>query len=187
MIRLFYNYYQDSNIERRKEIDLCFYKNLTNPHINMIVIESQQKLTYNNYIDRINQLANPDDISVFCNSDIYLDDTILKTQYMKPRDVYALSRWDVDKQGNAKFWNRKDSQDTWIVRGKVEPLNGDFALGTPGCDNRIAHEFQKSGHLVSNPGISIKTYHVHTSNVRNYNKSTPSVPPPYLTVEPISL
>ncbi len=187
MIRLFYNYYRDSNLERRKEIDLCFYKNLTNHHINIIVIESQEKLTYNNYIERINQLADDNDISVFCNSDIYLDETILKTQYMKPRDVYALSRWNIDKKGEYSFWNRPDSQDTWIIKGKVGALEGDFALGTPGCDNRIAYEFRKAGHTVSNPGLSIKTYHVHASNVRTYNKSTPSVPPPYLTVDPISL
>lgn len=183
MIRLFYNYYEDKNPLRKPEIDLCFQKNLMNPHINVIIIESQTKLTYNNFFERINQLAEPNDISVICNSDIYLDETIKLAHHMLPNQIYALSRWDVIKTGEAIFSNRKDSQDTWIVKGTVKNVSGDFTLGVRGCDNRIAWEFNKSGYKVSNPSKSIKTYHVHNSNIRNYSNRD-VVPEPYMIVEP---
>lgn len=187
MIRLFYNYYEDRNHKRKQEIDHCFQKNLHNRHINVIVIESSHKLTYNYFFERINQVVEPNDVSVICNSDIYLDDTITLTQHMRHDQFFALSRWDILKNGEAVFTNRRDSQDVWIVRGPVRKINGNFTLGMRGCDNRIAHEAAKAGYHVLNPSRSIKTYHVHNSNIRNYTFNDPAVPEPYMTVDPCRL
>lgn len=184
MIRLFYNYYEEKNPLRKPEIDFCFQKNLANKNINVVIIESQTKLTYNYYFDKINQCAEADDISVICNSDIFMDETIVLAKNMKAGQVYALSRWDMLKTGESIFSNRKDSQDTWIIRGQVKPVNGFFTLGMRGCDNRIAHEFHKAGYLVLNPSRSIKTHHVHNSNIRNYTFNDAAVPEPYMIVEP---
>src|SRR5204862_5215377 len=51
------------------------------------------------------------------------------------------------------------SQDVWAFEGPVKPVAfSDFALGKPGCDNRIAYELGQAGYEVLNPCLSIKTY-----------------------------
>ena len=94
MIRLLYNYYEDKNPARKKEIDFCLQKNLENPYLNVIVIESMEKPTYSMFFDKINQLTGPEDINIICNSDIFFDETIQMTSHLAPHRAYALSRWD---------------------------------------------------------------------------------------------
>lgn len=187
MIRLFYNYYEDPNIARKREIDLCLQKNLQNKFLNVVLIEQQSKLSYNDFFTRINKvITNEDDISIICNSDIFFDETIELANKIEPKQLYALSRWDWHQNQPPILFNRPDSQDTWIVRGTISNVDGNFTLGKKGCDNRIAHEFHKAGYSVINPSKSIKTYHVHGSNIRNYSYSD-VVPGPYLTCGPIEL
>lgn len=169
MIRLIYNYYEDKNPVRKKEIDFCLQKNLNNPHINVIIIETDGKPEYNLFFNKINELTTPDDINIICNSDIFFDDTILLTSHLGPHCSYALSRWDYINDQNIKLFNRADSQDTWIIRGHAQNIIGNFTLGKKGCDNRIAFELKDAGYKPSNPAYSIKTYHVHNSGVRNYS------------------
>jgi hypothetical protein len=186
MIRLFYNYYEDKNPARKKEVDFCLQKNLANPHIKTIIIESNRKPTYTYFFQKINQITEPDDINIICNSDIFFDETVVLASNIKHKELYALLRWEWQPNGAALFHERPDSQDTWITRGRIENVFGDFTLGIRGCDNRIAHEFLHSGYDVKNPAKSIKSYHVHTSQVRNYTVSD-VVPPPYHTFMPTSL
>jgi hypothetical protein len=186
MIRLFYNYYQDKNPVRKQEIDFCLEHNQNNPHFNMVMVDSAVKPTYKFFFNQINEITDPDDINIICNSDIFFDDTIQLALNIKEKEVYALLRWEWHPSGRALFLERHDSQDTWIVRGKVENVFGDFSLGIRGCDNRIAHEFHKAGYVVTNPSKTIKTYHYHTSRVRNYTMAD-VVPPPYYTLMPSSL
>lgn len=186
MIRLIYNYYEDKNKVRKREIDFCLQKNLDNPHINVVIIETEEKPTYNLFFQKINEMTGPDDINIICNSDIFFDETIILTATMKHKQVYALSRWDYINEHNIKLFDRHDSQDTWIVKGRVENVISNFTLGKKGCDNRIAYEFKNAGYLISNPSRSIKTYHVHNSNIRNYSQRD-IVPGPYHTVHITSL
>lgn len=186
MIRLFYNYYEDKHPDRKKEIDFCLQQNLNNPHLNTIIFETPSKPTYNTFFHKINEITGPDDINIICNSDIFFDDSISLVSTIETRSVYVLCRWDWHSADHVVFANRPDSQDTWIIKGKVENVFGDFCLGVLGCDNRIAYEFNKAGYRVSNPSKSIKTYHVHNSGIRNYTKKD-VVPPPYLTLHPRSL
>lgn len=169
MIRLLYNYYEDKNPVRKKEIDFCLQQNLANPHINVVIVETAEKPTYSFFFNKINELTGPDDINIICNSDIFFDDTILLTQHLAHRASYCLSRWDYINSQNTKLFDRSDSQDTWIVRGPVQSVIGNFTLGKRGCDNRIAWELKDAGYPPTNPARSIKTYHVHNSNVRNYS------------------
>jgi hypothetical protein len=180
MIRLFYNYYEDKAPLRKKEIDLCLQKNLSNSFINTVVFETPTKPTYDLFFQKINDITGPDDINIICNSDIFFDETIQLAEQIKHKEMFALLRWEWLPAG-PRFFERPDSQDTWIVRGKVENVFGDFSLGIRGCDNRIAHEFEKAGYKVSNPSQSIKTYHVHNSGVRNYTMKE-VIPGPYLTI-----
>jgi hypothetical protein len=187
MIRLLYNYYEDNNPVRKKEIDFCLRQNLSNPHINVIIVESADKPRYDDMFGKLNRITNSDDINIICNSDIFFDETILLAErFLRPRDVYALTRWDYINEHNVKFFDRRDSQDTWMWRGKLENVIGGFSLGKRGCDNRIAHEFRDAGYRIMNPSRSIKTYHVHTSNVRNYTQND-VVHGPYFHVDITSL
>ena len=183
MIRLFYNYYEDKNPLRKQEIDFCLQKNINSPYLTTIIVESADKPSYNYFFQEINKITGPDDINIICNSDIFFDDTIYLTNQLKHREAWALSRWNWHGPNHIVFFDRPDSQDTWIVRGKVENVFGDFTLGMRGCDNRIAHEFHKAGYAVSNPSKSVKSYHVQNSNIRNYTMAD-VVPPPYHTIQP---
>jgi len=169
MIRLLYNYYEDKNPVRKKEIDFCLQKNLENQYINTIIIDSAEKLTYSFFFNKINEITGPDDINIVCNSDIFFDDTILLTSNLKNHEAYALSRWDYFNVNKCELFDRQDSQDTWIVRGQIKNVISDFTLGRKGCDNRIAYELAEAGYNPKNPSKSIKTYHFHTSNIRNYS------------------
>lgn len=187
MIRLFYNYYEDKNPLRKREIDYCLQRNLANKLITTIICESPGKPSYKFFFDQINKVTGPEDINIICNSDIFLDETISLALNIKDKQLYALSRWDwLGNDALTRFFDRPDSQDTWIVKGKVEDVFGDFTLGIRGCDNRIAYEFMKAGYNVSNPSKSIKTYHVHNSGVRNYTMAD-VVDPPYHTIPTSSL
>lgn len=187
MIRLIYNYYEDKNLQRKKEIDLCLQKNLANSALNVVIYENASKPTYKDLFEKANSLTGPNDINIVCNSDIFFDSTIeLTEKYLLGKTAYALCRWEWADETHNHFWNRSDSQDTWIVRGKFDNVYGDFQLGIRGCDNRIAHEFQKAGYTVRNPSRTIKTFHVHNSGVRTY-RHIPPIPPPYLTLPPTDI
>jgi len=188
MINLFYNYYKAKTKERQKEIDFCLHKNLSNNFLNTIIIESQENLTYNFFFDTINKFSIGNDINIICNSDIFFDESIALCSSINKNECIALSRWEYKGDNQIKFLEREDSQDTWIFRGFIKNIYGDFTLGKPGCDNRIAYEIEKAGYKIINPARQIKTYHVHNSNIRNYNiKNYQSqlVPGPYKTI-PIS-
>jgi len=186
MINLFVGYYQCGNPVRQKELDHCLARNVTNKLLNAIVLETPERLKFNFFFNKINKITSDNDINIIANSDIYFDETIQLTAGMTHNDCYALSRWDVTRAGTAAHMDRRDSQDVWIVRGKVRNVFGDFYLGYRGCDNRIAYEFQKAGYVVRNPSKTIKTYHLHLSNIRSYNMSN-VVSEPYLTVQPTIL
>ena len=74
------------------------------------------------------------------------------------------------------------SQDAWIFTPPIpKKICADFTLGCPGCDNRIAAEFNKAGWILSNPSKLIKCYHLHISAIRNYGDavSGPHISIPY--------
>jgi|SRR5579859_585227 len=185
MIRLFYNYYEDKNSYRKNEIDFCLQKNLANPHLTTIVMDSIGKPTYDLFFHKINEVTSANDVNIICNSDIFFDDTIKFAEQIGHKELYALLRWEWSPSGS-QLHERPDSQDTWITRGKIENVFGGFSLGIRGCDNRIAHEFNKAGYKIINPAKTIKTHHVHSSGIRNYTVAD-VVGPPYYTIGPISL
>lgn len=189
MINLYINYYKDKNLERQKEIDYCFYKNISNENLNVIILDSQARVTFKMFFDKINKITFKNDINIIANSDIFFDESLNFVNNIKDNECYALSRWDLDKNGQAKHFNRADSQDTWIIKGFVKKnMFGDFNMGFRGCDNRLAYEFEHAGYKILNPSLTIKTYHLHNTGIRNYNMSPEFlVPKPYLTVNPVSL
>lgn len=189
MINLFVNYYQDKDPERQKELDVCLKKNLENKLLNVVVIDSQTRMTYNDYFKLINNYSSFEDINIISNSDIYFDETIERTNILNAKQCFALTRWNFNQDGTSTYFNCSDSQDCWIFRGKIADVEGSFFLGYRGCDNRIAYEFQRAGWNISNPSLTIISYHLHLSDVRNYSLTDNEflIPGPYLQLYPSSL
>jgi len=191
-INLFTNYYVDKSLPRQKEIDLCVRNNLNNPLINFILIESQDRLKYDDYFRVVNNYTGSDDINIIANLDIYFDSTVQLVQQLPSKHAYALGRWDLKADGTIKHSNRCDSQDAWVFKGTINKVMGDFNLGLCGCDNRLAYELHAAGYTVINPSLSIKAIHAHASDIRNYKvkgrqRKQFQVPPPYATVHPTEL
>lgn len=207
MINLLISWYSENDPVRKSELLKCLNNNISNTSISSIIcllegpeppvvspkikyIHIDHRPTYNDFF----RLAT-DDINVLCNSDIYFDATISLVENITDRDFLCLTRWDVVKvcqDGNIMIPNghkifkegRGDSQDVWIWRGKTS-LSCDFCLGMPGCDNRLAHEASLF-YNISNPSLSIKPYHEHSSDDRTYTRSM-AIPPPYKYLKATSL
>ena len=201
MINLFINHYTDNNAKRNDELLQCLQMNINNASIDNIfcicnnegdspmldsnkvsILILKSRPTYNVFFQLIAKYTKPDDWNIIANTDIYLDQSIQQIhKYSKPKTLIALTRWEVVGK-EIRFLNRADSQDTWIFKGHPN-VNCDFQMGTPGCDNVLAERFSRNGWLVVNPSRTIKTYHLHTSNVRNYT-SNQRLMPPYKLIQP---
>jgi hypothetical protein len=198
MVVLILPYYKDKKKARQKELDFCLKKNLSNRLIDRVVaicdaeieVPYHRKLTVINIGRRqrfddlfnITSDINPDGINIATNADIYfLEEDVKKIISVDyTNTVLALSRWDVTIGGLVEtHYDHIDSQDSWIWKGRINVF-GNFELGRAGCDNRIAYEIGKVYNIV-NPSKSIKSYHFHLSEIRNY-KPKDAVPPPYLRV-----
>lgn len=83
------------------------------------------------------------------------------------------------------------SQDTWIFYSAHMPTLNErfskqlsFQLGQIRCDNRIAYILKDMGLSPINPMKQLKSYHLHTSAYRTYNRNN-AIPGAILTVKPI--
>jgi hypothetical protein len=140
-------------------------------------------------------------IVAFANSDVFLDTS--STRLLWSADLtnkfLALLRWDVEgtdaaAQAAAKlFGPRPDSQDCWVVaadsvraafKDEASFAGLDFPFGQGGCDNAITLELLRRKFVVANPALTLRTYHYHTSAVRNYDPRNIVSKPAYLYVQP---
>jgi hypothetical protein len=215
-INLFTCYYKDKDADRANELSLCLKKNLSagfdkihiltenaehkRECIDIVlqnnscaeVINFNSRPSFNDFFNLMKEQRFASDINVLSNSDIYFEDlqqikNIMSNPSSK-RMCLALSRWDVQPNGSAVHFNRWDSQDTWIFYGSPEINTAEnYTMGIAGCDNKLAYELELAGYNVSNPSCTIKTFHYHLSNIRNYINGDviERVPPPYKLVNPI--
>mgnify|MGYP006279845067 CR=1 FL=1 len=206
MIRLLTTYYQETNSARRAEYDQCLQLNIDCPAIDEIVIfnegagqvsthkkvrtvPTQKRPSYSQFFDYINRCTVACDINIVANTDIYFDASIGVLDHLDLTCAcLALSRWDVGS-GETRLFDRNDSQDCWIFRGRIKEVEAGFNVGVPRCDNRIAYELEKAGYRVLNPSFSIRAYHLHSGVRAEYNADNLShfVPPPYKYVWPHNL
>lgn len=194
MINLFTSYYQCGDAVRQKEIDLCINNNIDNPFIDKLIvfIDDGSKLDSSNpkvkiiniarrptYLDWLKETKdlNLQGVSILCNSDIHFDHDITEFEdcFTEPNTFIALSRWEVLTQGQELHPNPHWSQDVWAIHTKdaqdknlASTLN--FPMGVPRCDNKIAYQFSIYGWKVINPCEFIKSYHVHETGFRTYDK-----------------
>lgn len=157
------------------------------------VVLSEHRPSYRDWFSMTRKYSNNECISCISNSDIFFtNEEVLKLKKYEYgiNSCIALSRWDVndiDDLSQSVINDRSDSQDCWIKKGSFFDISdANFTLGIAGCDNRIAYLFEQRGYKLTNPCYSIKSYHLHNSNVRNYiNRShVERLPPPYLRVKP---
>jgi hypothetical protein len=146
---------------------------------------------FNDFFELMDKEQFNGDINVLCNSDIYIRDLNrvkdFMSQFIGKKTCLALSRWDVQGLGEPIHFMMADSQDTWVFLGNPKfHTETDYGMGIAGCDNKLAYELEQGGFEVLNPSCSVKTYHHHLSNVRNYIKGdvVDRVPPPYKLVTP---
>ena len=193
-------FFKHGKSDRASEIRKCLRENASSRVIDKILLLNEcsqtftksdkiceevigHRLTYQDVFERIYDI--PDNtIVVFANADIFIDDNSFKELWhLNLEDKFlALLRYDLPMSGDladAKlFGPRADSQDTWIVRSDDvkkrdrsvwESMN--FQFGKMGCDNGLALEIMRAKFLVVNPSQTLKTYHVHSSEIRNYSKT----------------
>jgi len=209
--KLYYitQYYRPSQNKRAREIDTCLKKNCENEFIDTIVLLNDEdyskrlnhpkitqviikkRLFYDDVLKYIQDNIPKDCIVVFANADIYLDDTARLLWSTTLEDKFlALLRYEHD---GTLFGPRADSQDTWVVSStsvinrvwKFEDFH--FSFGMSGCDNAITCEMLRNRFFVVNPSLSIKTHHLHESNIRTYNKDEIVDKNVYLYIEPTGL
>lgn len=140
---------------------------------------------YQDFFNWINEIAGSGDLSAIANADIWFDGSIAAAaRALEPGVSFALARWD-----GLRLFDRNDSQDTWIFRGQVSGVRGDFSVGLPRCDNRLLYELEQSGYHVRNPAFSIITHHLHSGARGEYADGNTGdfVPPPYRYLWPHNL
>lgn len=196
---IFTQFFQHKDKKRHLEIKECLRRNCECPSVDKIILLNEKdysndwklfpnsdkitqiilgkRLTYSAFLKYVSDNV-PDNIfTILCNADIYFDNTLLELYKINMEDkMLGLLRWDVDKEGNATlFGPRADSQDTWIFLSnsiksrKWDFSKFDFQLGQAGCDNAFAGLILRQKFAITNPANTLKTYHLHNSNVRNYN------------------
>lgn len=203
-----------SNPNINKVVVICTekdYKHLLeithNDNNKIIPIITEIRPTFNDYFAITKKLFNSDiNINIISNLDIIIPHESLSQ--IKNSDIHkvvldyfpnistclALSRWDItnkseDFKNGVVLFDRADSQDTWIFKGGVNHILGaDFTIGIAGCDNSIAHLLEQHGYNVINPSRTIKTYHLHLTNIRNYTDisghAIQRIQPPYKLINP---
>ena len=159
-----------------------------NPKRQISVKLIEHRPTFNDYFEVMDNAVYSDQINVMANSDIFFTENLTDISgYMEGLNnntCVALSRYEYDPINGLTPFHRADSQDTWIFKNSPKIRTElDYGMGMAGCDNRLAFDIRNHGYQVINPCKSIVTYHLHTSNVRNYlneqNEPINRIPPPY--------
>lgn len=211
-IWLIQQYYQPTKSQRAKEINRTLEKNIECTSIDKIILLNEKlyddiptsskieqvninhRLTYYDVLNYIKTHIPKDTIVIFANSDIYMDSTLNQLYNIDLHMKFlALLRYDVQVDAEPViFGPRADSQDTWIVWSssidfEITEADFGFNFGISGCDNALTVAMLKKKFVVSNPAYSIKTYHLHNSNIRTYVTSDVIDKPLFLYVEPTGI
>lgn len=206
LITLYTQFYLPADATRLTEVKCALLKNAQNKHLDRIVllnervytteelgVESEKitqvvlgrRLEFADFFDRP-ELG----YKVLVNADIFLDDSIVvlkHTDLHVTKTIFAQLRMEYRGEPDLRkcpvFGPRPDSMDTWVIHSN-HPVNTKalhFALGRPGCDNKLCYIFYVLGFQIHNAPLFFKSYHNHSSEQRSY---LPRVDPPYALVYP---
>jgi hypothetical protein len=196
---LFTQFFRHKNNRRFKEIKDCLMKNCESSHIDKIVLLNEKnysnewkyfpgsqkvqqvilgkRLTYADFLQYVHDQVPDNVFTILCNADIYFEDSIRDLFKIDMKNkMLALLRWDVDPSGNSTlFGPRADSQDSWIfLSNSIRSRTWNYSkfnipLGQPGCDNAFAGQILRNHFVISNPSLTFKSFHLHNTNIRNYD------------------
>jgi hypothetical protein len=170
----------NNNINSKLFDNIFIFSSSHEPRINHDVILTN-RITYQFIFDNAQTGVN-----VLANSDILFNETIKLAEIIKENEFYGITRYEEDgnRHKHDDPYHGYDSQDVWVWKDKCKIKDANFFLGVPGCDNKIAYHANLYGYSVKNPALSIKTYHKHTTNVRDGTSSNLShrLPPPYALI-----
>lgn len=205
MFALITTFYNEKNINRRNEFLQAIKCNVDNSCIDKIyilcesgedfiagidskihVINQERRPKFKDLIKVANSLS-IEFIRIIANTDVYFNETLAKADKIKNKFVYCLTRWDLKMNGDIEFYPNFKSQDSWIFKDILPENIGDYYMGIPGCDNRLAGELCESNFKITNPSFSIKSIHIHNTNKRTYNKSADKVNGQYAYCLPVLL
>ena len=183
---LIFEYFKFSNHERNQEILHCVKKNIESKLFDKIIILSEKheckvkndtiitgkRLTFKDTFEYANKHFSEGDTVFIANSDIYFDETI-NLLNLDDKTCVALTRYNVQKDGTSTFEPAGlTSQDVWGFRVPIKiPPKSDFFFGILGCDNYIVTLLKEEGYNVINPSKTIRTHHMHLSNIRVYDQN----------------
>jgi hypothetical protein len=144
------------------------------------IIFIDKRPTFHEIFDFVNE-SYPNRVVVIANADIYFDSTLNCLDYLNLNNTFlGLTRWNVDNTGNLEshpHYNTQGmpayfSQDTWIFKTPIRNFDElNIELGTYHCDGYIAYLAYKNGLKIANPCLSIKSHHLHNSNLRHWTKT----------------
>jgi hypothetical protein len=195
-MHLLVGYYEDSNPQRQQEYLECLRRNAAHDSITRIavfiedastlsalrrndpvfghekirLIPHRRRLTYSHLFGYANEVLAGCGVIV-ANADIFFDETLalLEDVPLSGR-LLCLSRWDEVAEGQPVHFDQPNSQDAWIFQAPAPKITGEFPLGVPGCDSRIAYEANQAGLTLCNPSRSIRARHLHLSRVHHYTQ-----------------
>lgn len=195
-MNLLVGFYNDASPIRTGEFVECVRRNSANPHIESITIfiedqvspdeartlfpalthfkirlvEHGKRLTYAHTFEYANRNLAGAGV-IIANADIFFDETLaLIDEVSLQGRMLCLSRWEEGIDGVPRHFEAPHSQDAWIFEPPLPHIPGDFCLGKPGCDNRLAYETERAGLVLANPSRSVRARHLHRSAVRHYTK-----------------
>jgi len=206
-------YYRPEKPVRAKEIRVCLQKNLACPLIDKMVLLTEsdlsadfkgaekvqqtiigKRLTYADVLRWIYENAPPNVICVFANADIFLDESWAAIYETNLENKFlSILRYELESGEPKIFGPRPDSQDTWaVLSDSVKSRTWDWAaldfpFGKGGCDNAINVEMMRQKFLIANPALTLKTYHVHGSQIRTYDPRDIVDKPVYVYIQPTGL
>lgn len=147
---------------------LAAYPPLADPKVRLVA--HGRRVTYQDLFSYANRELGGRRV-IIANADIYFDQSLARLDgYDLSGKLLCLSRWDVQPDGSARFFEQPASQDAWIFHAPIRPFPCAFFLGVLGCDNRLAWEAAQAGLALANPGRSLRAYHLHLSQIRRYNQ-----------------
>jgi hypothetical protein len=187
--------------EHREDIKKILSKKPRSALAKIRFVSLLHRLTYSDFFQYVNSAEVPENTYVaLTNADIYFDESIgnIWSISMENR-MLALLRYEHSDDGtaNAKmFGPRPDSQDTWIFSAEsikqrnwtaeqLEKFN--YQLGIPGCDNSFTTDMIREKFLTVNPAGTIRTYHYHSSQIRNYTHKDILWRPAYVYITPTAI
>jgi hypothetical protein len=202
--------------QRAKEIKECLINNCASVYIDIIVLLNEtdlshlwksipgshkikqivigKRLSYHDVLTYISVSVPKNVVVVISNADIYVDSTLLNLWKINLADrMLALLRWEDHGDEPTLFGPRSDSQDTWVVLSdsiKTRTWSPDvfgFTFGQPGCDSAFAAHMLRQRFILFNPALSIRTFHRHTSDVRDYSLKDTVYTDLYVHLDPTQL